>query len=58
MYYDSLTDLLNNDGAAYDYFYSLAPKTQELLRSRTVRSLDQLRHAVDDIRTDQRPDVF
>lgn len=58
MYYHDLTDLINRDSAAYEYFYSLSPKTQELLRSRSVTSLDQLRRSVKDIRVSQRPEIF
>jgi len=58
MYYHDLTDLLNGDAAAYGYFYSLSPKTQELLRQQTICSLDQLRRAVEDLRIRQRPEVF
>lgn len=58
MYYHDLTDLLNGDPAAYSYFYSLSPKTQEQLRAQSVCSLDQLRRAVEDIRIRQRPAAF
>ena len=58
MYYHDLNDLLNRDGAAYEYFYALSPKTQELLRARSVTSLDQLRRSVKDIRASQRPETF
>ncbi|MBQ6116677.1 MAG: hypothetical protein IJL08_05050 [Oscillospiraceae bacterium] len=58
MYYHDLTDLLNGDEAAYTYFYSLSPKTQELLRRQTICSLDQLRRAVEELRFRQRPEVF
>ncbi|MBQ9393120.1 MAG: hypothetical protein IJU18_03910 [Oscillospiraceae bacterium] len=58
MYYHDLTDLVNNDAAAYEYFYSLPPKLQEQLRSHRLTSLDQLRRAVDDITLQSRPEVF
>lgn len=58
MYHHDLTDLINSDPAAYDYYFSLAPKTQELLQRRDIRSLHQLRQEVEDIRTHQRPAVF
>ncbi|MBQ2061868.1 MAG: hypothetical protein II458_04260 [Oscillospiraceae bacterium] len=58
MYFHDLTDLLNGDEAAYTYFYSLAPKTQEQLRAQRICSMDQLRHAVEDIRIRRRPQVF
>lgn len=58
MYYHDLTDLLNNDGAAYEFFYALSPKTQEQLRAQRLTSLDQLRRAADDLRVQNRPGVF
>ena len=58
MYYHDLTDLLNGDEAAYTYFYSLSPKTQEQLQRQSICSMDQLRRAVEDLRIHQRPDVF
>ena len=58
MYYHNLTDLLNGDEAAYTYFYSLSPKTQEQLQKQNICSLDQLRRAVEDIRIQQRPEAF
>ena len=58
MYYHDLTDLLNHDSAAYAYYYALSPKTQELLRCRSVTSLDQLRRSVEDIRLQNRPEAF
>ena len=45
MYYHDLTDLLNHDSAAYAYFYSLSPKTQEQLQRQRLTSIDQLRRA-------------
>ena len=32
MYYETLTDLLNNDPAAYEYFYGLPPEMQTALQ--------------------------
>ena len=32
MYYETLTDLLNNDPAAYEYFYGLSPEMQAALQ--------------------------
>ena len=58
MYFHDLTDLLNGDEAAYTYFYSLSPKTQEQLRRQSVCSLDQLRRAVEELRIRQRPEAF
>jgi hypothetical protein len=58
MYYHDLTDLINRDAAAYTYYYSLAPKTQELLQQRDLRSLDELRRAVEDLDISRRPEAF
>ena len=58
MCFHDLTDLLNGDEAAYTYFYSLSPKTQEQLQQQNICSLDQLRRAVEDIRLHQRPSAF
>ncbi|MBQ7485647.1 MAG: hypothetical protein IJT78_03360 [Oscillospiraceae bacterium] len=58
MYYHDLTDLLNHDSAAYAYFYSLSPKTQEQLQRQRLTSIDQLRRAVKDMAFDERPQVF
>ena len=58
MYYHDLTDLLNGDGAAYAYFYSLSPNTQEQLQKLNICTLDQLRRAVEDLRMEQRPGAF
>ena len=32
MQYETLTDLLNNEAAAYEYFYALSPDMQTRLR--------------------------
>ena len=58
MYYHDLTDLLNGDEAAYTYFYSLSPKTQEQLQKLNICTLDQLRRSVEDLRIQQRPEAF
>ena len=34
MQYETLTDLLNNEAAAYDYFYALSPEMQTQLQQR------------------------
>ena len=46
MYYHDLTDLINRDSAAYTYYYSLAPKLQQMLQDRSIASLDEMRRAV------------
>jgi hypothetical protein len=58
VYYQDLTDLINRDAAAYTYYYSLAPKTQEMLQRRELRSLDEMRRAVEEFRLAQRPEAF
>ena len=43
MLYETLTDLLNNDPAAYEYFYALPAEMQTALRQQgSVHSLPQL----------------
>lgn len=58
MYHHDLDDLLNSNAAAYRYFYSLTPGTQELLRSRSICSLDQLRREAADVTQEDRPDAL
>ena len=49
MCYETLTDLLNNDPAAYEYFYALPPEMQTALQQHGgIRSLSQLRQAAAD----------
>lgn len=54
----NLTDLLNNDPAAYEYFFSLSPQVQELLQSRDIHSFSQLKDAVSSIAVERRPRTF
>ena len=59
MQYETLTDLLNNEAGAYNYFYSLSPEMQTSLWQRSdIRSLTQLRQAAADEQISHRPDVF
>ena len=59
MQYETLTDLLNNEAAAYDYFYALSPEMQTRLQQRRdIRDLRQLKQATADIQTNSRPAVF
>lgn len=59
MQYETLTDLLNNEAAAYDYFYALSPEMQTRLQQRRdIRDLRQLKQAVADIQTNSRPAAF
>ena len=59
MQYEKLTDLLNNEAAAYDYFYALSPEMQTRLQQRRdIRDLRQLKQAAADIQTNSRPAAF
>lgn len=59
MQYETLTDLLNNEAAAYDYFYALSPEMQTRLQQRrNIRNLRQLKQAAADIQTNSRPAAF
>lgn len=59
MQYETLTDLLNNEAAAYDYFYALSPDMQTRLQQRRdIRDLHQLKQAAADIQTNSRPAAF
>ena len=59
MQYETLTDLLNNEAAAYDYFYALSPEMQTRLpQRRDIRDLRQLKQAAADIQTNSRPAAF
>ena len=58
MQYETLTDLLNNEAAAYDYFYALSPEMQTQLQQRDIRDLRQLKQAAADIQTNSRPAAF
>ena len=59
MQYETLTDLLNNEAAAYDYFYALSPEMQTKLRQRgAIRDLHQLKQAAADIEAHTRPAAF
>lgn len=59
MQYETLTDLLNNEAAAYDYFYALSPEMQtQLQQRRDIRDLQQLRQAAADAEAHNRPAAF
>lgn len=59
MCYETLTDLLNNDPAAYEYFYALSPEMQTALQQHGgIRSLSQLRQAAADDRSSAAPARF
>ena len=59
MQYETLTDLLNNEAAAYDYFYALSPEKQtQLQQRRDIRDLRQLKQAAADMAAHDRPAAF
>ena len=59
MCYETLTDLLNNDPAAYEYFCALPPEMQTALQQHGgIRSLSQLRQAAADEQIQRRPGAF
>ena len=59
MQYETLTDLLNNEAAAYDYFYALSPDMQTRLQQRhSIRDLRQLKQAVAEMSAPDRPATF
>ena len=56
---ETRTVLLNNEAAAYDYFYALSPEMQTRLQQRRdIRDLHQLKQAAADIQTNSRPAAF
>ena len=56
--FDSLTDLLNQDGRAYEYFYSLSPEIQTALQAQPVHTFAQLRDAAATVSLDMGPKAF
>lgn len=59
MFYETLTDLLNNDPAAYEYFYALPAEMQTALRQQgSVHSLPQLKEAAAEEQIQRRPGAF
>ena len=57
-YSKDLTDLLNSDPAAYEFFYALPPETQTLLQARDIRCMKELEQAAADVGMDRRPKAF
>lgn len=55
---NDLTDLLNSDPAAYEFFYSLPPETQNQLQSRDIRCMKELEEATAEIGLSRRPKIF
>ena len=54
----NLTDLLNSNATAYEYFYALPPQMQTLLRCRDIRSFPELKQAAAEIDLNWRPKTF
>ena len=57
-YSKDLTDLLNSNAEAYEFFYSLSPETQNQLRSQDIRCMKELEAATAEIGLDKRPKIF
>ena len=57
-YNSDLTDLLNSDPAAYEFFYSLPPETQNQLQAQDIRCMKELEAAAAEIGLDKRPKIF
>lgn len=57
-YSKNLTDLLNSDPEAYEFFYALSPQTQTLLQSLDIRCMKELEEATAEIGLQKRPKIF
>ena len=55
---NDLTDLLNSDPAAYEFFYSLPPQTQNDLQAKDIRCMKELEEAAAEIGLSRRPKIF
>jgi hypothetical protein len=53
-----LTDLLCQNTAAYEYFYSLPPAIQTALQTQSISSFQELRDAAATVSLDDRPKAF
>ena len=53
-----LTDLLNSDPQAYEFFYALPPETQNELQSRDIRCMPELKDAAAEVGLSKRPKAF
>ncbi|MEA5142835.1 MAG: hypothetical protein VB023_04560 [Oscillibacter sp.] len=54
-----LTDLLNRDPSAYEYFYSLSPSIQTTLQEQgSIGSFSALREAAATVSLDEQPKAF
>ena len=59
MQYETLTDLLNNEAAAYEYFYALSPDMQTRLQQKlNHRDPRQRKRAAADPADHARPAAF
>lgn len=57
-YSRNLTDLLNSDPQAYEFFYALPPQTQNQLQSQDIRCMQELKEAAADVGLNERPKIF
>ena len=57
-YSKDLTDLLNSDPDAYEFFYNLPPETQTILWGKDIRCVPELRLAAAEVGLDKRPKAF
>ena len=57
-YSKDLTDLLNSNAEAYEFFYSLPPETQTILWGKDIRCVPELRLAAAEVGLDKRPKAF
>ena len=55
---NDLTDLLNSDPAAYEFFYALPPETQTILWGKDIRCVPELELAAAEVGLDKRPKAF
>lgn len=51
-----LSELIDQDLSAYEYYHSLSGKTQARLRQREIRTLDELRENAARIRAGEKGD--
>ena len=53
-----LSDLLNGDAAAYEYFYALPLQTQEQLWGLGIRTMVDLQREAENLVGEDRPQAF
>ena len=55
---NNLTDLLNCDPEAYEFFYALPPETQTALWQKDIRCMPELKDAAAEVGLSKRPRAF